>query len=96
MLVTSLGFLVSKIPLLHFQVLGGCLCHCLSAWNLIGVSTWVRNVVSEGWKIPFKYIPHQSIAPVNPPASSVAFDIFVREAKDLQEKEAIIPVDHEP
>jgi hypothetical protein len=72
----SLGLSITKIPFLHAQALGGRLSQCLGAWDTVGVSGWVRKVVSGGYRIPFKTLPRQSRVPVNPPTEGVAFNIL--------------------
>ena len=94
--VTALGLSVSKIPLLHVMALGGRLKNCLSDWQAIGTSNWVFGVISGGYKIPFKFPPHQFKVPSNPPAEGVAYDILVAEAQDLVAKEAIVSASPDP
>ena len=78
MIITSLGLSITKIPFLHAQALGGRLSQCLGAWDTVGVSGWVRKVVSGGYRIPFKTLQRQSRVPVNPPTEGVAFNILIK------------------
>ena len=87
--VEILGLPVKKIPDLHTMALGGRLKHCVEDWERIGISSWVRNVVSEGYKIPLKFIPTQSKVPANPPVKGAAFEILATEAIELLAKEAV-------
>ena len=50
------------------------------------------NVVSEGCKIPFKFVPFQRIWPRNPKVSGPAHEVLEQEAADLLAKESIAPV----
>ena len=61
----------------------------MSAWELVTSSNWVKQVVSVGYKIPFKFIPKQTARPTNPPASGSAYDVLVDEAQGLVDKGAI-------
>ena len=56
-MVTTVGLLIGQIPLLHTVQLGGRLAYSLAAWALIGAKDWVLDVVSYGYKIPFKLQP---------------------------------------
>ena len=56
-------------------------------------SNWVNNVVSEGYRIPFKYVPQMKFPPSNPVAHGPAYDVLVSEAEALQQKNAIFPVE---
>ena len=87
--VEILGLPVKKIPDLHTKALGGRLKHCVEDWERIGISSWVRNVVSEGYKIPLKFISTQSKVPANPPVKGAAFEILATEAIELLAKEAV-------
>ena len=51
------------------------------------------NVVSCGYKIPFKFIPTQRFWPMNPKISGPAHEVLVQEVADLLAKESIAPVD---
>ena len=95
MAVTALCFSITQIPLLHTMSLGGRLKHCVNDWIRIDVGSWVKKVVSIGYKIPFKRLPVQSKLPSNPTASGPAFDILATEAEQLLEKEAIKESSHE-
>ena len=92
LLFTSLGFIVETIPLLNKLPLGGRLKHCKHIWSRVCQSVWVNDVVSVGYKIPFKYEPCQSRIPVNPTVSGPAYDVLVAEAAELLAKEAVAPV----
>ena len=92
MAVTALGLSVFRIPYLHTMALGGRLRHCLAGWDLIGVSDWVHNVISVGYRIPFKFVPKQFRIPKNPVVSGAAHDVLVAEATDLKAKGAVVPV----
>ena len=92
LLLTTLGFVISSIPLLNKLPLGGRLRLCIQNWKKICSNNWVLDVVSSGYKIPFKYVPVQHFLPRNPEVSGPAHDILVQEAADLLLKEAIAPV----
>ena len=81
MAVTAMGLSVANIPVLHTLDLGGRLKHCLLAWHKIGVSDWVYNVLSVGYRIPLKFLPRQNKVLANPPASEDAHDILVATEK---------------
>ena len=49
-------------------------------------------MVSEGYKIPFKFRPIQRYWPENPKVSGPAFEVLKQEASDLLSKESIAPV----
>ena len=51
------------------------------------------NVVSCGYKIPFRFIPIQYFWPKNPKVSGPTHEVLVQEAGDLLAKESIAPVD---
>ena len=55
-------------------------------------NNWVLNIVSEGYKIPFKFVPSQRSWPRNPEVSGPAFEVLRQEAADLLTKESIAPV----
>ena len=57
-------------------------------------NSWVQDVVSSGYKIPFKYIPIQHRLPHNTTLlfSGPAHDILLMEAAELVSKEAVAPV----
>ena len=95
-MITSLGFIVSSIPFLNQIPLGGRLSRCIDNWEKVTDSKWIRNVVSQGYKIPFKYPPKQKRVPTNPVASGPAHDVLVAEAADLLLKEAVVMVDPVP
>ena len=61
-------------------------------WRKVSSSNWVNNVIAEGYKIPFKFIPLQRKVPPNPVAVGPAYDVLVAEAEALQLKDAIAPV----
>ena len=92
LLITALGFVVKRIPFLHKIPIGGRLTLCSDAWKKVCKSTWVNNVICEGYKIPFKHVPLQSRVPSNPAASGAAFDVLVAEAEALNLMDAIAPV----
>ena len=91
-MITSLGFMLSWIPFLNQLPLGGRLSRCIESWEKVTDSRWVRNVVSQGYKIPFKYPPVQKYVPTNPVATGPAHDVLVAEAADLLLKEAVVTV----
>ena len=92
LMITSLGFMLSWIPYLNQLPLGGRLSRCIESWEKVTDSKWVRNVVSQGYKIPFKYPPDQKYVPTNPVATGPAHDVLVAEAADLLLKEAVVTV----
>ena len=92
LLITSLGFCVKRIPFLNKLPIGGRLSFCSDAWKSMCQSTWVNNVFSEGYRIPFKFVPLQKNVPSNPTATGAAFDVLVAEAEALNLKCAIAPV----
>ena len=93
MLLTTLGFFVSSVPTLDKLPLGGRLRHCIQDWKKVCSNNWVLNVVSCGYKIPFKFIPIQQFWPKNPKVSGPAHEVLVQEAADILAKESIAPVD---
>ena len=92
LLITSLGFVVSRIPVLHNIPIGGRLNYCSDAWKKITSNSWVYNVVDQGYKIPFKYVPKQRRKPSNPPVTGPAYEVLATEAAALQQKCAVVPV----
>ena len=54
-------------------------------------SSWVNDIISGGYKIPFKYEPCQTRIPVNPTVSGPAYDVLLAEADELLAKEAVAP-----
>ena len=48
--------------------------------------------MSEGYKIPFKFVPSQSSWPRNPKAEGPAFEVLAQEDADLLAKESVAPV----
>ena len=88
--ITAIGLSVARIPFVHAMALGGRLKHCLQEWIKIGASSWVCNVVSEGYKIPFKRVPKQTKVPSNPEVSPEALDVLKCEAEELVRKGAVI------
>ena len=88
-MITALGFVVDMIPFLNSLPLGGRLKHCAATWNKVCQNNWVEDVVSSGYKIPFKYIPVQHYVPRNPVVTGSAHDILKDEASELLLKEAI-------
>ena len=96
LLLTTLGFVISAIPSLNELPLGGRLRLCIQNWKKICSNSWVLDVVSFGYKMPFKFVPVQRSLPKNPEVSGPAHDILVQEAADLLVKEAIAPVDPIP
>ena len=87
LLLTSLGFVLDST--LETIPLGGRIKHYIDNWSLVTSNDWVLNVVSKGYQIPFKTIPHQTSYPVNPPAKGNAFDVLVSEADALLSKNAV-------
>ena len=87
--------LVSDIPsILQFD-LGERLAHCAEAWAVIGASTWVKKVISQGYRIPFKRSdPVQTRVPSNPTVDklSTAWTVLKDEAIDLLKKAAVTVV----
>ena len=61
--LTALGLSLVKIPILHTMCLGGRLKECVAQWEHIGVSKWVKNVLSFGYKIQLKFKPQQRKIP---------------------------------
>ena len=59
LLLTTLGFVVSSVPTLDKLPLGGRLRLCIQNWKRVCSNNWVLNVVSGGYKIPFKFVPFQ-------------------------------------
>ena len=92
LLLTSLGLVVSWIPSLDKLPLGGRLRHCIQTWKKVTNNKWVLNVVSEGYKIPFKFIPSQRWWPRNQKVKGLAFEVLAQEATDLLAKESVAPV----
>ena len=92
MLLTSLGFIVDSIPALDNLPLGGRLRHCTKYWQKVCSNSWVCDVISKGYKIPFRYVPSQRFCPQNPKASGPAFEVLKQEASDLLFKESIASV----
>ena len=90
MLITSLGFIVSKIPWLQSLPIGGRLTHCLKPWQRITSNDWVCNIIKEGYKIPFKYFPKQTKIPSNPQATGTAYKVLVDKAAGLHAKGAVV------
>ena len=84
---------VEAIPSLHSLVIGGRLLHCVASWKLI-TDNLVRNVVRQGYKIPFRCKPFQSKVPTNPEVSPEAHEVLVKEAQGLLDKGAIVEVEH--
>ena len=66
--------------------------HCIQTWRKVCNNNWVLNVVSEGYKIPFKFVPFQRFWPRNPKVSGPAFEVLAQEAADLLAKESVAPV----
>ena len=91
-MITALGFVLDTIPVLNSLPLGGRLKHCAATWNKVCNNNWVEDVVSSGYKIPFKYIPVQYFVPKNPVVTGTAHEILKDEASELLLKEAIAPV----
>ena len=94
MMVTAVGLVVDRIPLLYGLPLGGRLSHCVEGWRKICENSWVCNVVEFGYKIPFKFKPSQKKIPSNPKVSASAHKVLVDEAKDLKGKKAVDVVSH--
>ena len=95
MMVTTVGLLVDRIPVLDILPLGGRLKRCIDGWCLITSNSWLCNV-EYGYKIPLKFIPKQRIIPTNPKSIGPAYDILVSETNDLKAKEAVVAVSHTP
>ena len=68
--------------------------HCIQTWRKVTSSKWVLNVVSEGYRIPFKYVPSQNSWPRNPKAEGPVFEVLAQEVADLLAKESVAPVGH--
>ena len=94
LLLTTLGFVVNSVPTLDKLPLGGRLRLCIQNWRKVCSNNWVLNVVSCGYKIPFKFVPKQRFLPKNPKVSGSAHEVLVQEAADLLAKESIVPVGH--
>ena len=97
MLVTTAGFITDRIPTLHCMKLGGRLKHCADSWKLVcgNKCNWVYNIVTTGYKMPFKSIPQQRVVRDNPFVSGPAHDVLVKEAADLIAKGAVSKVSPE-
>ena len=93
-MLTTFGFIIKRIPILNEIPIGGRLSRCFDSWKLISKSEWVNRVISEGYKIPFKYVPVMKRLPTSPPFSGPAFEVLVSEAEALQLKHAIFLVSH--
>ena len=93
LLLTTLGFVISSIPSLNELPVGGRLRLCIQNWRKVCSNSWVLDVVSSGYKMPFRFVPVQHSRPKNPEVSGPAHDILVQEAADLLLKEAIAPVE---
>ena len=93
LLLTTLGFVIGSIPSLNELPLGGRLRRCIQNWKKVCCNSWVLDVVSSGYKMPFRFVPVQHSMPKNPEVSGPAHDILVQEAADLLLKEAIAPVE---
>ena len=91
-LISESGVCTSELANLHCINLGGRLSLCFDNWKIITSSSWVLDVVENGYKIPFKHVPVQSKPPINPPAEGAAYDVLVEEALDLQRKGAVVSV----
>ena len=94
LLLTTLGFVVNSVPTLDKLPLGGMLRLCIQNWRKVCNSNRVLDVVSSGYKIPFKFVPRQHSLPENPKVSGSAHEVLVQEASDLLAKESIVPVDN--
>ena len=92
LLLTSLGLVVSWIPTLDKLPLGGRLRHCIQTWRKFTSNKWVLNVVSKGYRIPFKFVLSQSSWPWNPKAEGLVFEVLAQEVADLLAKESVAPV----
>lgn len=97
LMVTAVGLIVDRIPTLHHMNLGGRLRHCADSWKIICGDTcnWVYNVVTTGYKMPFKSVPKQRVIRKNPLVSGPAYDVLVKEAADLISKGAVSKVSSE-
>ena len=51
-------------------------------------------MVEFGYQIPLKFIPIQTLVPINPRVADEAHKVLVDEAKDLKKKGAVSVVDH--
>ena len=96
LLFTTLGFVVTRIPVLNNLPIGGRLSSCLDAWKKVTNNSWVCNVIENGYKIPFSSKPRQKIPPKNPPVSGPALQVLLDEAEALKSKAAIAAVDAVP
>ena len=84
--------MVSWIPTLDELPLGGRLRHCIQTWRKVTSNNWVLNVVSEGYRNPFKFVPSQRSWPQNPKVEGPAFEVLAQEAANLLAKESVAPV----
>ena len=91
-LITAVGLLVDKLPLLHNKPIGGRLRFCHEAWVTLTDNSWVCNVVRDGYKIPLRYLPFQRFQPVNPSVNKDAEKVLDDEAEALLLKQAISSV----
>ena len=66
--------------------------HCIQTWRKVCNNNWVLNVVSQGYKIPFKFVPSQRSWPWNPKVKGPVFEVLAQEAADLLAKESVAPV----
>ena len=48
--------------------------------------------MSEGYRIPFKFIPKQKSLPRNPKVTGPTFEVLAQEATDLHVKDSVAPV----
>ena len=87
------GFVVSSVLALDKLPLGGRLRLCIQNWKRVCSNNWVLNIVSGGYKIPFKFVPFQRFWPRNPKVSGPAHEVLEQEAADLLAKESIAPVE---
>ena len=52
LLITTLGFVVGRIPVLHNIPIGGHWRFCKDTWKKVTSNNWVSNVISDGYRIP--------------------------------------------
>ena len=62
---------------------GGILRRCIQSWKKVCCNSWVLDVVSSGYKMPFRFVPVQHSVPKNLEVSGPAHYILVQEAADL-------------
>ena len=90
MIVTSLGLSAANVANLNKMSLGG----RLNAWQAIGVSDLVYNVLATGYKIPLRFVPSQYRTNDNLTVSEDAHNVLLVVAEGLSAKIAITPNEH--